>query len=88
MERVRISSWIDAKSIAEGEVEKRLRGKIKDSWVESIWLTPYSEGSKWIVKLKVVLTRGLFEKKSYYVFMKINSITGEVEEFKASEPSK
>jgi len=84
MERAKISSWMDARSIAEGEAEKRLGGKIKDSWVDSIWLTPYSEGSKWIVKLKVVLAKGLFRKKSYDIFVKIDSMTGEVEEFRAS----
>jgi len=88
MEKVRISSWRDARSIAEEEAEKRLGGKIKDSWVDNIWLSPYSEGNKWIVRLKVVLTRGLSSKKGYDIFVKLDPVTGEVEEFRASESSR
>lgn len=85
IEKPKISSWIDARNLAEEEIEKRLNGKIKDSWVDGIWLTPYNEGSKWIVKLKVVLSKGLLGKKGYYVYVKLDPLTGEVEELQASE---
>lgn len=87
MERVKISSWIDAKNISEKEIEKRLNGKIENTWVDSIWLTPYNEGNKWNVKLKVVVSRGLLDKKGYKVFVKLDSLTGKVEEFQAVESS-
>ncbi|MEM1584519.1 MAG: hypothetical protein QXF28_05585 [Nitrososphaerota archaeon] len=85
VEEPKISNWIDARKLAEKEVEKRLNGKIKDSWVDSIWLAPYSEGSKWIVKLKVVVSKGLSGKKGYSVYVKLDPLTGEVEDFQSSE---
>lgn len=88
MDEVRVSSWEQAKNIAEREVEERLKGKIKSSWVEGIWLTPYSEGSKWIIKLKVVISRGILRNKGYNISMVLNSFTGEVEEFEAEESVK
>lgn len=84
MEKVKISSWIDAKNISEKEIEKRLDGEIENSWVDSIWLTPYNEGNKWIVKLKVVMSRRLVGRKGYDVFLKLDSLTGEIEEFQAT----
>ncbi|MCS7125492.1 MAG: hypothetical protein NZ929_01060 [Aigarchaeota archaeon] len=83
MYEVKILSWDQAKSLAEKEIEERLGGKIKSSWVESIWLTPHSEGSRWIVKLKVVMSKGFMRGESYTVSVVLNSLTGEVEEFEA-----
>lgn len=85
VEKPKVSSWADAKKLAEEEAKKRLSGEIKDSWVDSIWLAPYNEGSKWIIKLKIVLSKGLSGKKGYNVYVKLDPLTGEVEDFQSSE---
>lgn len=88
MYEVKVSSWAQAKSIVEREVEERLKGKIKSSWVESIWLTPHSEGSKWMVKLRVLVKMGFIKNRGYIVHAVLNSFTGEIEEFEVRESSK
>lgn len=87
IEEVKVKGWREAREIVEREAGERLGGKIRNLWVDTIYLTPHWEGSKWVVRLRVVLEKGFMRKEGYLVSAQIDPFTGEVMDFKA-EPAR
>lgn len=88
MLEAKVYRWDQAREIVERLVEEKVGGRIKESWVESIHLTPHGEGSKWIVKLRLLVHKGLFSKMGYSVHAVIDAMSGEVTELEISESLK
>jgi len=77
----RVSTWSEVKELAEKEAEKRLSGKIRELWVDTIQLRPRWEGGRWFIRLRVILEQGFLKKNGYLVSMEIDPVTGEVSGF-------
>ncbi|MCF8885008.1 MAG: hypothetical protein QXK95_03650 [Nitrososphaerota archaeon] len=85
IEEYKILGWADVKNIVEKEAEKRIGGRIKKSWVDSIWLTPYIDGGKWIARLRIQVKKNIFKTKLYEVSAKINPLSENIEEIEINE---
>lgn len=85
IEKYKILGWADVKNIVEREAEKRIGGRIRKSWVNSIWLTPYIDGGKWITRLRIQVKKNIIKTKLYEVSAKVDPFNGNIEEIEIKE---